>query len=369
VTASRTASRPTTSTQPVPRKLAVVVASGPHVTDRSPESLATGPIEDFTVISELFDTTIIDPPVALQSRMARAAARIVGPNWVLAFRTVRAARRADAIIAMDDIGVPLAAVKFVLRSRTPFVMMCHHLQSRTTRVLFGRFGFQRFVQRFLPYSTTLRALLVERYGIAPNRIDLLSNTVDHRYFAPHSAPPAERRIVSAGLCMRDYKTLLEATREVDADVVIEANSIWYEVAVNFTEADLHDRVQISDDGTTAGLRDIYASATAIVVPLLEVGEPAGNTTILEGMAMQKPVIATKIALGGDYITDGETGFLVPAGDVAALRACIERVLADGALRERVGRAARRVVEQQFTRDHFAAIVKASVERAVADRKS
>lgn len=60
----------------------------------------------------------------------------------------------------------------------------------------------------------------------------------------------------------------------------------------------------------------------------------------EAMAHAKPVVAS--AVGGllDLVADGETGVLVPAGDVSALRAALERLLADRALRSRLGAAAR-----------------------------
>jgi len=52
------------------------------------------------------------------------------------------------------------------------------------------------------------------------------------------------------------------------------------------------------------------------------------------------VIATPVGGIPTLIEDGRTGFLVPVGDAAALRATIERVLADPDLRKRVGEAAR-----------------------------
>ena len=60
----------------------------------------------------------------------------------------------------------------------------------------------------------------------------------------------------------------------------------------------------------------------------------------EAMAHGRPVVAT--AVGGlvDAVRDGETGLLVPVGDAAALRAALERLLADPLLRSRLGEAAR-----------------------------
>ena len=40
---------------------------------------------------------------------------------------------------------------------------------------------------------------------------------------------------------------------------------------------------------------------------------------MEGMACGKPMIGTRVGGTTDMISDGETGFLVPPGDVAALR--------------------------------------------------
>ncbi|MBI4788611.1 MAG: glycosyltransferase family 4 protein [Chloroflexi bacterium] len=65
------------------------------------------------------------------------------------------------------------------------------------------------------------------------------------------------------------------------------------------------------------------------------------TTTIEAMAVGRPVIGTRIGGIPDQIVDGETGFLVPPGDVAALKHAMERLLADPALRARMGHAAKR----------------------------
>src|SRR5207247_2176469 len=60
----------------------------------------------------------------------------------------------------------------------------------------------------------------------------------------------------------------------------------------------------------------------------------------EAMAWGRPVVAS--AVGGlvDAVEDGVTGVLVPPRDVAALRAALERLLGDAALRAKLGAAAR-----------------------------
>jgi glycosyltransferase involved in cell wall biosynthesis len=69
-------------------------------------------------------------------------------------------------------------------------------------------------------------------------------------------------------------------------------------------------------------------------------EPQALVT-LEAMACGRPVVAS--ATGGlpEAVIDGETGLLVPAGDVGALRDGLRALLSDPMLRRRLGEAARR----------------------------
>jgi glycosyltransferase involved in cell wall biosynthesis len=68
-------------------------------------------------------------------------------------------------------------------------------------------------------------------------------------------------------------------------------------------------------------------------------EPFG-TVVCEVMSRGKPVIGTKPGGHEDLIVDGESGFLVPAGDVSALADAMRTLLRDDEKRERFGRAAR-----------------------------
>jgi glycosyltransferase involved in cell wall biosynthesis len=71
------------------------------------------------------------------------------------------------------------------------------------------------------------------------------------------------------------------------------------------------------------------------------------TVVMEAMATGCPVIGSRIGGLPDLVADGATGFLVPPGDVEALRQAMQRLLDDPALGERMGqRAEERVVAFQ-----------------------
>ena len=104
------------------------------------------------------------------------------------------------------------------------------------------------------------------------------------------------------------------------------------------------------------LSSIYRSARALVLPSVErtrygrivrVTELLG-LAVLEAMASGTPVIASRTGGLPEIIRDGETGFLVPPGDVSALRERLEQLLRDQPLARRLGANARQDVLERFT---------------------
>lgn len=88
----------------------------------------------------------------------------------------------------------------------------------------------------------------------------------------------------------------------------------------------------------------YERAAVVVAPSRREGY---GVAVREAMAWGRPVVATAVGGLADVIEDGVTGLLVAPGDVAALRAAIERLLADGELRARLGAAARAEARRVF----------------------
>ena len=88
----------------------------------------------------------------------------------------------------------------------------------------------------------------------------------------------------------------------------------------------------------------YAAAAMTIVPSIPTPrwrEPWG-LVCNEAMHQARPVIATSAvgAAAGGLVRDGETGLVVAPGDAPALANAINRLLADPALRERLGEAGR-----------------------------
>ena len=103
------------------------------------------------------------------------------------------------------------------------------------------------------------------------------------------------------------------------------------------------------------LPPLYERAAVVAVPSHREGF---GVACAEAMASARPVVAS--AVGGllDLVADGETGLLVPPRDVPALRGALERLLADGELRRRLGEAGRERVRERFS---WPAVTEATIE--------
>jgi glycosyltransferase involved in cell wall biosynthesis len=93
-----------------------------------------------------------------------------------------------------------------------------------------------------------------------------------------------------------------------------------------------------------------AAADILVAP--SVVAPGGDrdgipNVVLEAMAAGLPVVAATTSGLPEAVEDGVTGLLVPASDPESLAAALDRLLADPAMRRRLGEAGRRRVQERY----------------------
>jgi len=91
----------------------------------------------------------------------------------------------------------------------------------------------------------------------------------------------------------------------------------------------------------------YAEADLLCLPSYQEGLPM---SVLEAMGAGLPVVATPIAGVPEAVIPGETGALVPPGDVPALADALTALLLDPGARRRQGAAGQRLAEDRFDVD-------------------
>lgn len=90
--------------------------------------------------------------------------------------------------------------------------------------------------------------------------------------------------------------------------------------------------------------ELYRKATVFVLPSYNEGLPV---SVLEAMSYGMPVIATNVGGIPELVKDGESGQLIVAGDIVALRNAMERFIRDRRLVGDMGRAAEATIQQSF----------------------
>jgi len=95
----------------------------------------------------------------------------------------------------------------------------------------------------------------------------------------------------------------------------------------------------------SNVTDVYRALDIFVLPSIK-PEPFGRVTV-EAMMQGRAVIATNHGGTVELIEDGVTGMLVPPSDPKSLAAAIELLLADRALREKMGQAAASYAKENF----------------------
>jgi glycosyltransferase involved in cell wall biosynthesis len=104
-------------------------------------------------------------------------------------------------------------------------------------------------------------------------------------------------------------------------------------------------------GSRDDVADVLAMLDVMVLPSHTEGM---SNTLLEAMAMERPVVATAVGGNLDLLEDGVTGLLVPPHDPEALAAAILRLLGAPDEARRLGQAARRRAEAEFGLDRMVA---------------
>jgi sugar transferase (PEP-CTERM/EpsH1 system associated) len=218
------------------------------------------------------------------------------------------------------------------------------------------------VTRFHVVSRNLAEELREEWRIAPERIVTIPNGVDLSRFDPkldgHSVrrelglgPEHEILINVGGLRpIKDHATLIRAfaiahrARPAARLVIVGSD---YRGIMRDQLADLARSLGVCDAIVFAGIRQDVAELLAASNVYVNSSTYEGmSNTILEAMAMMKPVIATRVGGNVDLVRDGVTGYLTPAGDPEAMAEPMIRLLSDPSHRAALGRAGLEQVERE-----------------------
>lgn len=202
----------------------------------------------------------------------------------------------------------------------------------------------------------------DRTVVIPNAVDVKGAT---------RAEPVRARplIVAVGRLKapKDFTTLVLALGALPAGsfeaVIVGEGPDRPGVEEQLRALGLGNQVRLA--GERRDVAALLADADLFVLSSRSEGLPV---SVLEAMAAGLPVVASRVGGVPELVSDGETGVLVEPGNARELAAALKRVVADPALRQRLGAAGRARAERAFDLDPFRRAHLALYSRELATRK-
>lgn len=259
---------------------------------------------------------------------------------------------------------------------------------RTPRQLFVERCAYRLAHVVHANSDAVRRQLIAE-GVPARKIETVYNGLDLARIAPASREAREatlarfqlptepgRKFVTIVANMRhavkDHPTFLRAARRVREAAPGAAFVLAGEGELMPGLRALAAELGLGGDAFFAGRceREHVAGLLSLsdVCVLSSTAEGFSNS-ILEYMAAARPVVATDVGGAREAIAEGESGYLVAAGDDAAMAARIIELLGDGARARAMGARGREIVERRFSAEAQLANTEALYDRALGRSRS
>lgn len=230
-------------------------------------------------------------------------------------------------------------------------------------------------------AESVKQFYVKQVGADPSRVEVIYNAVDFASLAT-SAPrdtlrarlglPANALVAGTIARLTEQKGhvhLLDALAGTPALaglhlVVVGDGPLRATLEEQVVRLGLAGRVTFT--GSRRDLGDLLSVMDLFVLPSLWEGLPL---SLVLAMGAGLPVVATSVAGVPEVVEDGQSGWLVPPGNSAALGGALARLVQSSDERQRLGRAGREYVLPRFGVDGYIRSVSSMYERLLAHERA
>lgn len=331
---------------------------------------------------------LVQPGSGLEQRARRAACPVTslrlgrGPTPAAVARIAGHLRREQVELVITHSSVDAWTAGLAGRLAGVPVVRMRHLSVPVAANPVSRLVYTRLCDRVVTTAEAIRQLLIQRLGLPPKKVVSIPTGVDIAAFDPARTDGSGLRrelgldpgtpLIGMAAVLRSWKghlVFLEALAQVrrrrpDVQAVLVGEGPYRPVIAEAVAArDLRDAVRLlghRDDvpAVLAGL-DVVVSAST--------GGEGVPQALLQALAMQRPVVASAAGGVGEIVRPGETGWLVPVGDAAALAEAILAVFEEPERARGLGRAGRRLVERRYSLDRMGSQVARCYREVLEER--
>jgi glycosyltransferase involved in cell wall biosynthesis len=308
-------------------------------------------------IAERLNAKITQPSVDDVRTVDRMLSRIYArpEHWALARKMCRQLKPGDAVYtAGSDAGVPLALLCALRRKKVSFAINFADPSRSRTKAVGWLLAFTSI--KLIAFVTTdyQAKLLNKSFGRRLYAVHVVEGQTDCNFFRPLEDKPTNTPplIASCGVERRDYRTMATALADSDIEAMVCFASPNQTSKTKFTLP------EVTPDNFTfellefIELRTLYQKADVVVLPLLKNRYSAGLTTLFEAIACGAPIVVSESPGIIQRLIDEGVVLGVPPGDHGAMRAAVDKILADPVAAAKRAEAAREVVLDRYSATTF-----------------
>jgi glycosyltransferase involved in cell wall biosynthesis len=239
----------------------------------------------------------------------------------------------------------------------------------------------RLTDSFIAVAPSHGKFLLEGERLPATKITVIPNGVDTRRFAPVSDVESIRRELGIDPTAPVVGTVAALRPEKNHELFLEVAQRVLEqlptarfvlVGDGPRRGPLGERARelgIAEKVDFLGSRsDVPRLLSAMDVFALTSHNEANPVSILEAMSVARPVVSTNVGSISEAVREGETGFLVPAGDAATFSERLVGLLVDPLLCQTMGAAARQMVVERWSVDVMVQGYERLIENIYARKK-
>ena len=233
------------------------------------------------------------------------------------------------------------------------------------------------------FNSETYGLPASKYSVVYNGVDTLRFTNRNNELARNELElPSDRQIIGVFASFKSQKNhamILRAFRKLidflpDTQLLLVGAQLYGNMMgtadYNARMESLIDELGIRHHCTFLGNRNdverIYPVCDVTALSSLYEGTP---NVLLESMACGVPIVATNVCDNSYVVKDGETGFLVELDDIDGMAERLQMLLADDAMRQKMGREARNWVVNEFSLNQLARKTEAVYLEALSNKRN
>jgi glycosyltransferase involved in cell wall biosynthesis len=286
-----------------------------------------------------------------------------GLPGIAAMRAWLARNRSDVLNSHSSTDSWLAALALLGLRQRPALVRTRHISAAIPDNFATRWLYQSATRRIVTTGERLREQLIRDNRFRPESIVSVPTGIDSARFAPADKAQAKLRlglgpeqacvgIVATLRSWKGHRYLVEAFAGLarrDARLLMVGDGPGRDnLREQVTRLGLGERVLMpgNQDDVTPWLQalDVFA--------LPSYANEGVPQSLMQAMAVGVPVVSTPVGSIDELVRHEATGLMVPPQDADALRAAIERLLAEPALAQRLAQEARAWVLSRYSRERM-----------------